>query len=246
MVLNPLSYPRYLEYELAFGQLGPLDGCRVLDIGSPKLPVLVFARHARCELYATDIRDYFIGPTAYFLARMGLSHRLGRDLHLEVQDGRRLSYADGAFDRVFSISVLEHIPDDGDTQAMREIARVLRPGGLATITVPFAAAGYADVYVRGDVYERRGGDGPTFYERHYDLAALQTRLVEPSGLTLVESAFFGEPHLRFERYWNRIPMLWKVPVLWASPFLAKVLLKRLAPERVDAAVGVALKLEKRA
>jgi SAM-dependent methyltransferase len=226
------------------GQLGPLDGRHVLDIGSPKLPVLLIARHARCELYATDIRDYFIGPTTHFLTCAGLGHRLGRDLHLEVQDARRLTYPDGSFDGVFSISVLEHIPDDGDTQAVRQIARVLRPGGVAALTVPFAAGGCREEYVQGGIYERQGGDRPTFYQRHYDLASLHARLVEPSGLKLAELTFFGEPRIRFERYGNRIPMRWKAPLRWAQPFVAKMLLKRIGVDRLDAACGAALKLEK--
>jgi SAM-dependent methyltransferase len=243
-VLNPLSYPRYMEYQLALGQLGPLDGCRILDIGSPKLPVLLLARHARCELFATDIRDYFIGSTAHFLRRAGLGDRLGRDIHLEVQDARHLTYPDAWFDRVFSISVLEHIPDDGDAQAMQEIARVLQPGGVFTLTVPFAADRYREEYVNGDVYERQGTTGRTFYQRHYDLAALHARIIEPSGLRLAEATYFGEPSVRFERYWNRIPMRWKVPLLWAQPFVAKALFKQVGEDRLDAACGVALRLEK--
>lgn len=243
-VVNPLSYPRFMEYELALGQLGPLRGCRVLDVGSPKLPVLLIARHEPCELYATDLRDYFIGPTAHFLTRIGLGSRLGRDIHLEVQDARQLSYPDAFFDRVFSISVLEHIPDEGDARAMRDIARVLRPGGVLTLTVPFDAAGYREEYVRGDVYERQGTDGPTFYQRHYDAASLQARLVEPSGLVLAQTTFFGEPGVPFERYWNRIPMRWKLPLLWAQPFLASMFFKRVGAEQLHAARGVACKLLK--
>ena len=243
-IVNPLSYPRYMEYRLALDQLGPVDGCRVLDIGSPKLPLLVLARRARCELHATDIRDYFIGSTAHFLRRLGRGDRLGEDIHLEVQDARELTYEDASFDRVFSISVIEHIPDDGDSRAMREIARVLRPGGVATLTTPFTAGGYREEFVQGGVYERQGADGPTFYQRRYDLTALQARLVEPSGLTLRELTFFGEPTVPFERYWNRVPMRWKVPLLWSQPFLAQLFLKRLGRDRLDAAVGVALKVEK--
>ncbi len=243
-VVNPLSYPRYMEYRLALRQLGPLDGCRVLDVGSPKLPILVLARKAQCELYATDIRDYFIGPTAQFLARMGLGERVGRDVHLEVQDARQLSYPDNWFDRVFSISVLEHIPADGDTQAIREIARVMRPGGILTITVPFAASGYHEEFVQGDVYERQAVAGGTFYQRYYDMAALHARLVAPSGLRLVVTSFFGEPSIRFETYWNRIPMRWKIPLLWAQPFLAQVFLRQVGMDQLDAATGVALKLVK--
>jgi SAM-dependent methyltransferase len=243
-IVNPLSYPRYMEYQIALSRLEPLDGCRILDIGSPKLPALLLARHAGRELYATDIRDYFIQSTAFFLRRIGLGHRLGKDIHLEVQDARCLSYSDAFFDRIFSISVIEHIPDDGDTQAIREIERVLRPGGIVTLTVPFSAAGYYEEYVTGDVYERQMTTKKTFYQRHYDMDALRTRLTDVSDLRVVDISFFGEPGVQFERYWNRIPMRWKLPLLWAQPFLAKLFLRQLRPDQRDVACGVALTLIK--
>jgi len=201
-ILNPLSYPRYLEFQLALNPLFPLDGMRVLDIGSPKLPALLLARYVRCELYSTDIRDYFIGPTAQFVARLGAGARLGRDVHLGVQDARGLSFPDGFFDRIFSISVLEHIPDGGDSDAMREIARVLRPGGHLTVTVPVAYRAYAEEFVRGPVYERAAEGAQTFYQRRYDPPALEKRLIEPSGLKLVDLTYFGEPGVQIEPLWN--------------------------------------------
>ena len=243
-IVNPLSYPRLLEYELTIDPLGPLDGLRVLDIGSPKLPALLIARDARCELYATDIRDYFIASTAEFVRQLGQGSRLGLDLHLQVQDARHMTYPDAFFDRIFSISVLEHIPDQGDSEAMREIARVLKPGGVVTLTVPFAAGGYREEYLDGPVYERDDKDRPTFYQRHHDADSLQRRLIEPSGLELVQTTFFGEPTVPFERYWNRIPMKWKAPLLWAQPFLARAFLKPLRPHELDAACGAALVLRK--
>src|SRR5919109_1119527 len=45
-----------------------------------------------------------------------------------------MPFGDGMFDRVIAAEVLEHILDD--QRAMNELARVLRPGGLAAITVP--------------------------------------------------------------------------------------------------------------
>jgi SAM-dependent methyltransferase len=49
-------------------------------------------------------------------------------------DALRLPFPDAAFDRVIAAEVLEHIPDD--SAAMRELARVLRPGGTMAVTVP--------------------------------------------------------------------------------------------------------------
>jgi SAM-dependent methyltransferase len=49
-------------------------------------------------------------------------------------DALHLPFADGSFDRVICSEVLEHIPDD--LAAMRELTRVLRPGGTMAVTVP--------------------------------------------------------------------------------------------------------------
>jgi len=243
-IVNPLSYPRYMEYRIVQELLGNMDGGPVLDIGSPKLPILLLAKHCRSEIFATDIRDYFIGPTAHLLTRTGSGARLGVDLHLETQDARSLSYADASFDHIFAISVLEHIPDDGDSVAAREIARVLRPGGNVAVTVPFRAEGHWDEYVAGDVFERRANGTRTFFQRRYDLTTLRTRLIEPSGLTVTAVIPFGEPLVPFERYWNRIPIHWKLPLLWAAPFVAQAFLRRLPMSRIDAACGIALRLTK--
>lgn len=245
-IANPLSYPRFMEFDLALSRLGCLSGCRVLDVGSPKLPVLLIARHTDCELWATDIRDYFIAPTRHFLSRLGLSNGLVRRIHLETQDARAFTYQDDFFDRVYVISVVEHIPGSGDTDAIREIARVLRPGGIATFTVPFAADGYREEFVHGPVFERATEGKRTFYQRRYDVAALHSRLVDQSGLRLTDVTFFGEPRVQFEAFWNRIPMRWKAPLLWAQPFVAQALLKRLSQDDISAAVGVALTFEKQA
>ena len=48
--------------------------------------------------------------------------------------GERLPFAAASFDTVLSHEVLEHVQDDA--AAMREIARVLKPGGRAVIFVP--------------------------------------------------------------------------------------------------------------
>ena len=48
--------------------------------------------------------------------------------------GYELPFADGSFDLVCLFDTIEHIPDD--TQALREVFRVLRPGGRVFVSVP--------------------------------------------------------------------------------------------------------------
>ncbi|NMO04596.1 class I SAM-dependent methyltransferase [Gordonia sp. TBRC 11910] len=52
----------------------------------------------------------------------------------EVGDALRLPYADDSFDVVLMSEILEHIPSD--EAAIAEMVRVLKPGGLAAVTVP--------------------------------------------------------------------------------------------------------------
>lgn len=59
----------------------------------------------------------------------------GRETRLRHEDVTRLSFEENRFDRLFSFDVLEHVPDH--QAALREFQRVLKPGGLAVVTVPF-------------------------------------------------------------------------------------------------------------
>ena len=50
-------------------------------------------------------------------------------------DGARLPFVDGCLDGVLCLEVLEHVPEP--EFVLKEIARVLKPGGRAWITMPF-------------------------------------------------------------------------------------------------------------
>jgi SAM-dependent methyltransferase len=47
----------------------------------------------------------------------------------------KLEFPDNFFDRIFSISVLEHVPIASRDKVLTELFRVLRPGGLAVLTI---------------------------------------------------------------------------------------------------------------
>jgi len=55
-----------------------------------------------------------------------------------IQDGLRLGFRDGSFDVVWNGGVIEHFTDEGKIGLIREMYRVVKPGGLLLIIVPNA------------------------------------------------------------------------------------------------------------
>lgn len=188
----PVNYWRTLEFRLAYAAAEFRRGDRILDIGSPKLLSLFLADRHDVEVYATDIEDYFVDE--YDMLRRVRNVPTER-LHVAVEDGRRLTFDDNHFTKVYSISVLEHIPENGDTECAKEIGRVLAPGGRCVITVPFNAASKQE-YKRPNFYWHGSSngthDGKVFYQRRYSERDLFQRIIEPSGLALKDLKYVGE------------------------------------------------------
>jgi SAM-dependent methyltransferase len=192
-LIKPVNYWRAIEYLMVLEHGRFAAGQRVLDIGSPKLLALYLAETIGASVDATDIDAYFI--PRYERVR-GLERIPSDRLQLRVEDGRALSYAANSFDRVYSISVVEHIPDDGDSACLAEIARVLKPGGRAVLTVPFHPESRVDFVASAGLYwsahSTAAANDQVFYQRRYNAEQLRTRLVEPSGLRVVTTQFVGD------------------------------------------------------
>jgi SAM-dependent methyltransferase len=225
----PVSYWRSREFAYVWRWLEGPAGARILDLGSPKDLAAMLARHRGYEVVATDIL-----PEAIFLSqRYARAQRLdgcgpGR-VHSEVQDGRAMTFPDAFFDAAYSVSVLEHIPGDGDTAAIRELIRVVRPGGVLVITVPFDRT-YRETFVDGPVYERTpiGGEA-VFFERHYDRASLASRLLKMEGVELVDLQFWGEGAVRVEALLDRLGPF-RLPLSPLEALLATASLRQVDPE----------------
>lgn len=182
----PVSYWRTLEFAYACRQLHMPAGSRILDLGSPKDLAAHLARYRRHEVTAVDILTEAIALSERLALAQGLAGGGPGRVRSEVQDGRHLPYPDRGFDAAVSVSVLEHIPDNGDTLAMAELVRTVRPGGRIVVTTPFAEE-YHETFRTGRVYERdQTGGAPVFYERHYDDAALKARLLSVPGTRVLD------------------------------------------------------------
>jgi SAM-dependent methyltransferase len=111
---------------------------------------LSLERHRLIWLYLQKKSAFFrkpqsvlhIAPEACFISRFEKIHRnlyitadLDSPLAKVKVDIQKMPFADGTFDFVLCNHVLEHVDDD--IASMKEIARVLKPGGFAILQVPF-------------------------------------------------------------------------------------------------------------
>lgn len=193
-IVVPVNYWRTLEYKLVYHALDPHDGDRILDVGSPKLIAFYLADKCSSAVHSIDIEDYFIRDYLEFQRMRKISEDRFRPY---AMDGRHLAFAACSFNKIFSISVLEHIPDTGDTACIKEMARVLDHGGKCVVTVPFSPVSEDEFRDPGEFYWARSsakhpGNGKVFFQRRYDEQAIFERLVRPSGLHLSTLSYVGE------------------------------------------------------
>lgn len=122
-----------------------------------------------------------------------------------------LPFADGQFDVVYASHVLEHIQND--TQAILEVKRVLRDGGLAVLPVPIITSHTVE-YPEPNVYENEHvrAPGPDYYDRYrghfssveifssddfpgdYQLHKYEDRTIFPHELSPLRPPMAGERH----------------------------------------------------
>ncbi len=126
---------RYIEYPFVLSNLPETDlinSKRVLDVGCSGSMFPLILKALRYDVMGIDIRSYPMRDRIAFLQ----------------QDITQCHLADNLFDVVTAVSTIEHIGLKGrygvsakrrieGRKAIKEIHRVLKPGGLFLMTVPF-------------------------------------------------------------------------------------------------------------
>jgi SAM-dependent methyltransferase len=187
-VVVPLDPSRYLELPWAIERLGPRSGERVLDLASPKLLAVELARRG---VRVTSI-DQLEREIETWRALAGEVP----GLRLLVADGRALPFPDASFDHAYSISVLEHIEEPGDAEALRELARVVPPGGRVLVTLPHAPK-YREDWREAPVYANEPGGGRAFFQRWYDPPRVDALVAAAPALELLSREV-----VRMQPNWN--------------------------------------------
>ncbi len=187
-VVVPLDPSRYLELPWAIERLGARPGERVLDLASPKVLAVWLAQRG---VHVTSV-DQLEREIETWQALAGDVP----ELELRVADGRALPFEDASFDHAYSISVLEHIEEPGDVEGLRELARVVRPGGRVLVTLPHALE-YREDWRDAPVYANEPGGGRSFFQRWYDPPRVDALVAAAPALQLISREV-----VRMQPNWN--------------------------------------------
>jgi len=174
-------YPAYYE----------LEGRHWWFVGRRAIFLKLLERRLPPGVRRLDVLDFGCGTGAFLahLERFGavsavdgdedavvFCHQRGRDEVRHVAPGAPLPFADASFDLVTSLDVVEHIEDD--VAALRELHRVLRPGGLLLVAVP------AFGFLWGDQ------DEISHHFRRYTDASLR-RALDGAGFRVEHASYFN-------------------------------------------------------
>jgi len=157
MDLKGGKFPSYIhrkEWEWTMGiiamkRLGKLHGnCKAVGIGAGKEDVLFYLSNKLEHVNATDLyqSEWEESPQDFVTNYGNYAPFEFRKKRLQVtkMDGTDLKFPDEVFDIAFSFSSIEHFGGDrhsGPLRSLKEMERVLKPGGIAVIATEYIING---------------------------------------------------------------------------------------------------------
>lgn len=176
------EYRKYWEVGMAARALVELGAAHsdaeILGVGAGNEPTIFWLSNRVKRVFATDIYadegSWSESSHASMLVDPGAHWPFAwnpRRVVVQHMNGLNLEYEDNTFDGVFSSSSIEHFGTlDDVAQAASEICRVLRPGGIASVSTEFLLEGPS-----------MGWEGCLMFDRE----TLRRRIFDPLPWTLV-------------------------------------------------------------
>lgn len=180
-LLAPHTTSRCFEYSFSLINLPEEKVERILDVG-PSFEFFTYLSRKAKSVYGLDPSNRIKNILEKFKKKYPIRND---EISFIQGDITRAPFSDNYFDIITAISTIEHIPGQGDSLAMEEMARILKVGGKIIISVPFKTKSESIFEFRGSFKKKR------FAQRYYDLKNLKKRLLQNSNLTLERMAFFG-------------------------------------------------------
>ncbi len=211
LFFNPVSIVRYFEYDFANSCISNVEEKNILDVSSPYLFGFYVTAKNKCNYHYInpDMRDR---ENVRSLAnKMNFTGNYLTD----CLDATKLPYENNNFDRIVSISVVEHVNNNGDSEVMREMWRVLKPGGLLILTFP-VKKDYEEEFISKDIYNlnREETEGKFFFQRYYDDEKIEERLLSSLyNFEIVEKKVFGEIT---EGFYDEYKKRWEKSGYWET------------------------------
>ncbi len=190
LLFNPVSIVRYFEFDYVNNNIEIKPTENILDISSPFL-------FGFCAAKNYKITYNYINPDLADLQRVkkfaAKIHFAGKFESYKI-DAIKLPFENNKFDKVISISVIEHVNGDGDSLVMQEMWRVLKPGGRLVLTFPVSKK-FEIEYTQNNIYNLAVDkkENNYFFQRIYDEENIQRRLLNfVDQYKVISKTIFGE------------------------------------------------------
>ena len=177
-LLEPAVFESYKHWDnpWALSNAHLKDGMKILDCGSGRGALQFYLASKGLDVYSVDISNnrsrliknmqrqskkigirYSISPNT---VHRKLNKKYKVNVKFKQESADALSFPDNVFDRIFCISVLEHMENKVIDKSMKEMERVLKPGGLLLLTFDFhpfptdSIIGFTEEEFRSNVLEK--------------------------------------------------------------------------------------------
>jgi SAM-dependent methyltransferase len=130
------SETRRYEYPWAYHATALWPGQKALDVGGSLSGLQFVLAKAGLSVINVDPSDAAVRGWPLDASTFEtLNRAFGTDVELRRTFLEEARLPSSSIDRVFAISTLEHVPDDGIARLISEVRRILRPGGSCVLTI---------------------------------------------------------------------------------------------------------------
>lgn len=190
------QWSRRWEYPWTAHQLASLPAhARILDAGSgiTFFPFYLSSTHPSWQIHCLDYDPRLTH------AYKEVSSISSSSVHFKQGTLQKINYDDHNFDALYCISVLEHT--DNYDEIARQLYRVLKPGGLALVTIDICLNGVADIS------PAKARELVAILEKYF--------IVESESLDLTEARTRNLVRTKWIRSHRPESLPWKFPMLSA-------------------------------